>query len=835
MVKNRFPIRYIENNLVQNQKGEWFAYYELIPYNYSFLSVEQKFQLHEALRRLVAQSRDGKMHFLEIATEESIRRAQELSKKEVRGTQEQKEIACDFIDQETENIISSINQSEEDLVSDEVEEKKKENMVDYRFYLGMKLIEAEQEFTLDGIKEQILNWLSDFIMDVNHELMGDFVSVRNKEIERYQRLERLLEKRLSGNFKIRRAEQKDFGYIMEHIYGKTGVAYDDYQYCLPHMKIKNETLIKEHDVIKVANTHIREFSRYLHLTNEKEDMYVAYFTINEITGDLEFPSSEILYEQQELFDFPVDVSINVEIVPNKKALTIVRNKKKELNDQDNHAYNTGNEESDNVIEALDDVTELETGLSKTKESMYKLSYVVRVVAKSEEELKMRCASVRDSYDNYNVKLVRPFGNMVSLQNEFLPASTRGMNDYVQYVTSDFLAGLGFGAAQMIGERYGLYVGYCKATGRNVYIRPWLAAQGILGTVTNSLSAAFLGTLGAGKSMANKILQYMIVHFGGKVLSIDPKGEYTNFKRDLPEIADRISIVNLTSEEKNKGKLDPYVIMKNVRDAEGLAKDILTYLLGINSRDGQRYPILCKALRAVSKSEKKGLFRVIEELRKMESDVAESVAAHIESFAEDGFAQLLFSDGTVEKTIGFDNQWNIIQVQDLLLPEKEKSPEEYSQKEQLSVALMIAISTFALDFIRMDNTFKVVNIDEAWSILNVAQGKALSNKLIRAGRSMNAAIYFITQNADDLQDEKIKNNIGMKFAFRSRDINEIKKTLTFFGLDAEDEGNQSVLRNLNNGECLFQDIYGRTAVIYWDWVFPHLFKAFDTRPPQQAAE
>lgn len=835
MAKNRFPVKYIENNLVLNQKGEWYAYYELIPYNYSFLSVEQKFQLHEALRRLVAQSREGKMHFLEIATEESIRRAQELSKKEVRGTQEQRELTYDFIDQETENIISSINPSEEDFVSDEAEEKNKENMVDYRFFLGMKLLEADTELTLEGMKEQLLDWLINFIMDVNHELMGDFVSVRNKEVERYQRLERLLEKRLSGNFKVRRAEQKDFGYIMEHIYGKTGVAYDDYNYYLPHMKVKKETLVKYHDIIKVANTHIKEFSRYLHMTSEKEDMYVAYFTINEITGDLEFPSSEILYEQQELFDFPVDVSINVEIVSNRKALTTVRNKKKELKDLDNHAYSTGNEESDSVSEALDDVTELETELSKSKESMYKLSYVVRVTAKSEEELKMRCASVRDAYDNYNVKLVRPFGNMLRLQNEFLPASNRAMNDYVQYVTSDFLAGLGFGAAQMIGERFGLYVGYCKATGRNVYIRPWLAAQGILGTVTNSLSAAFLGTLGGGKSMADKLLQYGIVLFGGKILSIDPKGEYTNFKHNLPEIADRISIVNLTSEEKNKGMLDPYVIMENVRDAEGLAKDILTYLLGINSRDGQRYPVLCKALRAVSKSEKKGLFKVVEELRKMENDVAESVALHIESFAEDGFAQLLFSDGTVKKTISLCSQWNVIQVQDLLLPEQEKAPEEYSQKEQLSVALMIAISTFALDFIRSDNTFKVVNIDEAWSILNVAQGKALSNKLVRAGRSMNAAIYFITQNADDLQDEKIKNNIGMKFAFRSRDINEIRKTLTFFGLDADDEGNQSILRNLNNGECLFQDIYGRTAVIYWDWIFPHLFKAFDTRPPEQAVE
>lgn len=71
---------------------------------------------------------------------------------------------------------------------------------------------------------------------------------------------------------------------------------------------------------------------------------------------------------------------------------------------------------------------------------------------------------------------------------------------------------------------------------------------------------------------------------------------------------------------------------------------------------------------------------------------------------------------------------------------------------------------------------MVDLDEAWTFLQVAQGKALSNKLIRAGRSMNAAVYFVTQNSGDVDDEKMKNNIGLKFAFRSTDIKEIKNDL-----------------------------------------------------------
>ena len=80
-----YLIKYIENNLVWNNDGECFAYYELLPYNYSFLSPEQKYQVHDSFRQLIAQNRDGRIHALQISTESSIRAAQERSKKEVSG------------------------------------------------------------------------------------------------------------------------------------------------------------------------------------------------------------------------------------------------------------------------------------------------------------------------------------------------------------------------------------------------------------------------------------------------------------------------------------------------------------------------------------------------------------------------------------------------------------------------------------------------------------------------------------------------------------------------------------------------------------------------------
>ena len=813
-----FPIKYIDNNLVWNKDNEVFAYYELIPYNYSFLSAEQKFIVHDSFRQLIAQSREGKIHALQIATESSIRSMQEQSKKLVTG--KLKEVAYQKIDEQTEALVSMIG----------------DNQVDYRFFLGFKLMVTEEQFNLKNIKKSAWLTFKEFLHEVNHTLMNDFVSMPNDEINRYMKMEKLLENKISRRFKVRRLEIHDFGYLMEHLYGRDGIAYEDYEYQLPKKKLNKETLIKYYDLIRPTRCVIEESQRYLRLEHEDKESYVSYFTVNAIVGELDFPSSEIFYFQQQQFTFPVDTSMNVEIVENRKALTTVRNKKKELKDLDNHAYQAGSETSSNVVDALDSVDELETDLDQSKESMYKLSYVIRVSAPDLDELKRRCDEVKDFYDDLNVKLVRPAGDMLGLHSEFLPASKRYINDYVQYVKSDFLAGLGFGATQQLGENTGIYMGYSVDTGRNVYLQPSLASQGIKGTVTNALASAFVGSLGGGKSFCNNLLVYYSVLFGGQAVILDPKSERGNWKETLPEIAHEINIVNLTSDKDNAGLLDPFVIMKNVKDAESLAIDILTFLTGISSRDGEKFPVLRKAVRSVTQSDSRGLLHVIDELRREDTPISRNIADHIDSFTDYDFAHLLFSDGTVENAISLDNQLNIIQVADLVLPDKDTTFEEYTTIELLSVSMLIVISTFALDFIHSDRSiFKIVDLDEAWAFLNVAQGETLSNKLVRAGRAMQAGVYFVTQSAYDVSKESLKNNIGLKFAFRSTDINEIKQTLEFFGIDKDDENNQKRLRDLENGQCLLQDLYGRVGVVQIHPVFEELLHAFDTRPPVQRNE
>ena len=74
-------------------------------------------------------------------------------------------------------------------------------------------------------------------------------------------------------------------------------------------------------------------------------------------------------------------------------------------------------------------------------------------------------------------------------------------------------------------------------------------------------------------------------------------------------------------------------MENPKDSESLAIDILTFLTGISSRDGEKFPVLRKAIRAVTNSEERGLLKVIEELRAEGTTISTSIADHIESFTD----------------------------------------------------------------------------------------------------------------------------------------------------------------------------------------------------------
>ena len=88
--------------------------------------------------------------------------------------------------------------------------------------------------------------------------MGDFVSMSNDEILRFQKMEKLLENKISRRFKIRRLDKDDFGYLIEHLTDRQALPMKSMSTI--YQKLDNETLIKYYDLIKPTRCLVEENS-----------------------------------------------------------------------------------------------------------------------------------------------------------------------------------------------------------------------------------------------------------------------------------------------------------------------------------------------------------------------------------------------------------------------------------------------------------------------------------------------------------------------------------------------------------------------------------------------
>ncbi|MDF2626996.1 MAG: hypothetical protein K0R39_827, partial [Symbiobacteriaceae bacterium] len=310
--------------------------------------------------------------------------------------------------------------------------------------------------------------------------------------------------------------------------------------------------------------------------------------------------------------------------------------------------------------------------------------------------------------------------------------------------------------------------------------------------------------------------------------------------ELPELEGHVDVITLSPRAEDSGKLDPFVMLgegfteDERKETVNLAVSLLSFLANVPTGD-DRFLALMRAVDEVSREPQPGLMKVVERLEVLGGGAMPGAAAlghYLRAVSGLAYANLIFGTGE-EFGLRLDRRLTVLQLQSITMPPPGKPREDFSLEELLSVALMHAITAFATRFTRQErDVFKIVLMDEAWALLSSNQGRALVSHLLRTGRAMNNAVYLISQNVADLLDERIKNNIGVKFIFRSHDQEEISRVLELLNLQPEEE-NILAVRGLETGEALMQDLEGRVGVVRIDAVFPHLAAAFDTRPRAEA--
>ncbi|MGU9439076.1 ATP-binding protein, partial [Clostridium perfringens] len=123
------------------------------------------------------------------------------------------------------------------------------------------------------------------------------------------------------------------------------------------------------------------------------------------------------------------------------------------------------------------------------------------------------------------------------------------------------------------------------------------------------------------------------------------------------MGDLISIVRLTPNDEDKGKLDPFNLYNdNIDEACDLAFNIIVEI--VNTSEEEKI-ILKETLKQIREEEKPSMKRLIEKINDVpDSDAykkdAERLVRKLNASKDVGLSKLIFGDGT-EKAINLDNR------------------------------------------------------------------------------------------------------------------------------------------------------------------------------------
>jgi hypothetical protein len=394
-----------------------------------------------------------------------------------------------------------------------------------------------------------------------------------------------------------------------------------------------------------------------------------------------------------------------------------------------------------------------------------------------------------------------------------------MRDYVQQLTVEQFGGMVATASRTVGSSRGPYLGYTP-TGAPLPVRfdPTQApredrASGVL----------LIGTLGSGKTVAAQAIEYAAERRGSLVVDFDPKPDHG--LHELPELRERMQVLELSGDPEQQGRLDPLAIgLEDMR--EELACSYLLELLPGQASTWENAVSL--AVKDAVREGSKSLLRVVELLGESDRAGAREASEALEVIRDFGLARLGFGDGgaTASRT---ETPVTTIRMPGLSLPEPAAGRDTYTRAERVSVATLSLVAAYALKLISCDRSrHKVVGLDEIWFLLASPQGRQVINRLVRLGRAFNATLLLGTHRIGDLGD--LSDLIGVVFVFGQDSDDAAAAALRFIGLDPTREL-IGLVREFRAGRCLMRDLNGRVGEVQVDLVYPHLLQALQTTPGQ----
>lgn len=840
----QYPIKYFEENLYFKRDKSCWAIFKLESFAYDFKSKNEKFNFHASITRMLWNiGLEGQIRIIPVIS--SLSEDNENLKRSATGPL--KMVAIKEIDEETEDLTKFLgNEGNE-----------------YEFYIVVKLQNNK------GIYKSLVEFGKSLYQDPIR-LINEYAGLESpeiflREVEAYRNFEDIIFHRIKKYVKISRTDEFITETLIRHPFyfgignppmrgsksivnrirtdkSKTWQPKGDIiirdngdKYLRPHEKDILTLTEGEINIRPLRHIEITQFYNGKDITTLQ-----AHIIISEMP-DIQFPGGEWIYDLLSDIKFPMSISIRFKVLEYKASMAEVKKKQKDLADQNEHIQASNSAIPIDLMESSEEAYNMEYDLKNQKFPLLYTTIIIAVSAKNKEMLQKRIEDVKGHLGDIRAEI--PAGDQWNLFNEMALGGDQFASDYVLKLSPEHLAGAMIGATKKLGDPNGFYMAITGQLKKQVRMDTGRASK-----ENKAPNMTFSGSQGGGKSFTADLITCKSVKVGAKAVIIDPKGDRTYWEQDLKSFKDQVKVTTFTAATKDKGKLDPFNIMRTgmdsgnyeekMREAAALALDICMFLIASDRKD-QRTRYLLEAVSRVVIKPRPSMNRIIDEFRIIEKESEEQddlikknsckdIRATLSSYRKMAYASLLFGDGD-EEAVDLEKQINVLQIQNLVFPKEGTLPDAYTFSEIIGYACLLAISGYIMTFIMGDRSIlKIFELDEVTVFNATPVGKNLINKLQRMARALNTPGMFITQSVDDVGDGSVKNNIGYKFAFKSTDEDEVKKILKYFGLE-ETEANMRVINELENGVCLFQDLDGRTGVIAIDAVFEEYTWAFDTKP------
>ncbi|GAA3808553.1 ATP-binding protein [Streptomyces chiangmaiensis] len=584
--------------------------------------------------------------------------------------------------------------------------------------------------------------------------------------------------------------------------------------------------------------------RFVQVASEWGDSYQAMLALSEMPEAFALPGAAYLQQLDDLA-YPVDWAARLVITPGRTAEAKSRRRARHLRAQAaEYAGDPAGPPASIAKNEADNAEFRERVASSEREVEIQAMVTLAVWGSSPDDVQDRAAALAHDFGATDYTFARPVGEQARLWQAMLPGcrTPRVMVGYAQTLLAhDFALAMPWCGSALGDERGGLF-GLQLASGG---ARPVLVDPARGPRENASACMAFIGELGAGKSVAMKSAVYNVLARGHQVGKPNSRGravivdrtkeeEWVRFAKACPGSTQVIRI-----DQQAEVSLDPLRLFNadSPKIAARFCESFLTLLLGVKPMDLEGVA-LSEAVEAVLEQPVPSMRALIDELVERGKDdvAARNLSRKLKAVARKDLAAVVFDDTLpVVDTRRADSV--VFAVNALQLPKKAELASEHrierlEFEKVLGRAVMYLIAAVARETaMASKDEFAVAVFDECWYLTSSDEGLELLLELMRDGRKHYAAAYVGSHDPDDIgpaNSEKgqiIRGLIPHRAMFRQTTRALAVRGLDFLGVDSTDPDLLDLVtsglspidlpeeeRLARAGECLYRDLAGRVGLM-----------------------